>query len=105
MAAVAIIGSGLVGSAWAISFARVGHDIRLWDQDPSACEGAKKYIAGVLDDLAANDLLHGATPKDVLTRISIVSASSFESNAGQKPPSSATPCSFPASFMSSPAAR
>ena len=29
-----IVGSGLIGRSWAISFARAGHDVRLWDRDP-----------------------------------------------------------------------
>ncbi|HEU4986536.1 MAG TPA: 3-hydroxyacyl-CoA dehydrogenase [Rhizobiaceae bacterium] len=71
MAAVAIVGSGLIGRAWAISFARAGHQVRLWDQSAAATEGAHGYIAGVLSDLAANDLLRGQLPDDVLSRITI----------------------------------
>ena len=36
MAKVAVIGSGFVGRAWAISFARAGNDVALWDQDKDA---------------------------------------------------------------------
>lgn len=71
MAAVAIVGSGFIGRAWAISFARAGHQVRLWDQSAAAIEGAHGYIAGVLSDLAANDLLRGQPPDDVLARITI----------------------------------
>ena len=39
---VAIVGSGLVGRAWAITFARGGCDVRLWDTDPSAAERARE---------------------------------------------------------------
>jgi L-arabinonolactonase len=38
MSKIAIIGSGFVGRAWAISFARAGHEIDLWDEDPQAPE-------------------------------------------------------------------
>src|SRR5262245_24878688 len=65
----AIIGSGFIGRAWAISFARSGADIRLWDQADGASEKAVDYISGVLDDLARNDLLNGAEPATVLARI------------------------------------
>jgi L-gulonate 3-dehydrogenase len=58
---VAIIGCGFVGRAWAISFARAGHDVALWDADPSAPAKALAYIDGVLPDLVANDLLNGAS--------------------------------------------
>ncbi|MHA6688682.1 3-hydroxyacyl-CoA dehydrogenase [Mesorhizobium sp. A556] len=72
MSAVTIVGSGFIGRAWAISFARAGHEVRLWDQSPEATKGAHDYIAGVLADLAANDLLRGQTPAAVLTRITVV---------------------------------
>ncbi|AZV23372.1 MAG: 3-hydroxyacyl-CoA dehydrogenase [Mesorhizobium sp.] len=72
MANVAIVGSGFIGRAWAISFARAGHDVRMWDQLPTATGGARDYIAGVLGDLAANDLLRGQQAGDVLDRISVV---------------------------------
>lgn len=31
---IAVIGSGLIGRAWAIVFARAGCDVRLWDPEP-----------------------------------------------------------------------
>lgn len=72
MMKVAIVGSGFIGRAWAISFARAGHDVRMWDQSPAATEGAHDYIAGVLGDLAANDLLRGQAIDVVLGRIAVV---------------------------------
>lgn len=72
MAKVAIVGSGFIGRAWAISFARAGHDVRMWDQAPAAASGARDYIAGVLGDLAANNLLRGQAVDTVLGRITIV---------------------------------
>jgi len=68
----AIVGSGFIGRAWAISFARAGANVRLWDQADGAAEKAVTYIAGVLDDLAANDLLNGQATSAVLSRISAV---------------------------------
>lgn len=70
--ATAIIGSGFIGRAWAISFARAQCSVRLWDQADGAAEKALAYISSVLDDLARNDLLNGATPTVVLARISPV---------------------------------
>ncbi|RUW64036.1 3-hydroxyacyl-CoA dehydrogenase [Mesorhizobium sp. M7A.F.Ca.US.008.03.1.1] len=72
MANVAIVGSGFIGRAWAISFARAGHDVRMWDQSPAATGGARDYIAGVLGDLVQNDLLRGQAVDTVLGRIAIV---------------------------------
>ena len=68
MSSVAIIGSGFIGRAWAISFARAGHDIVLWDNDPAAGVKALAYIEGVLPDLEANDLLNGLSPSAVRAR-------------------------------------
>jgi 3-hydroxyacyl-CoA dehydrogenase len=73
MAKVAIVGSGFVGRGWAISFARAGHDVTLWDRDRQAPGRAREYIAGVLPDLARNDLLNGGTAEQVLSRITVES--------------------------------
>ena len=51
MQKTAIIGSGFIGRAWAISFARAGYEVRLWDQAPDAAAKARGYIADVLADL------------------------------------------------------
>ena len=59
----AIIGTGFIGRAWAITFARAGHDVALWDQDPDAPAKAIAYIDRSLPDLAANDLLDGAAAR------------------------------------------
>ncbi|MEK1886108.1 MAG: 3-hydroxyacyl-CoA dehydrogenase [Phyllobacterium sp.] len=69
MRRTAIIGSGFIGRAWAISFARAGHEVVLWDQSPEAVEKARGYIADVLADLDRNDLLNGNSPQTVLARI------------------------------------
>ena len=69
--ATAVIGSGFIGRAWAISFARAGARVRLWDQAADQTAGALAYIGGVLEDLSRNDLLNGKTPAAVLSLISI----------------------------------
>jgi L-gulonate 3-dehydrogenase len=56
---VAVIGSGLIGRAWAISFARAGHQVRLWSPTPGRCDEALRYIEQLLPDLANHDLLNG----------------------------------------------
>ena len=66
----AIVGAGFIGRAWAISFARAGANVRLWDQAEGAAAKAIDYISGVLEDLAGNDLLIGQSPAAVLARIS-----------------------------------
>src|SRR6185312_8348711 len=69
MARVAVIGSGFIGRAWAITFARAGHEVALWDEDTDAPHRAIDFIASVAPDLAANDLLGGSTPKTFLARV------------------------------------
>lgn len=71
MSRVAIVGTGFIGRAWAISFARAGHDVALWDQMQGAPAAAKDYIAGVLPDLETNGLLGGHSPATVLGRIKL----------------------------------
>ena len=70
MARVAIIGSGFIGRAWAISYARAGNDVVLWDQEAGAPAGALDYIDGVLGALDEMDLLWGNSPADVRGRMS-----------------------------------
>ena len=71
MTKVAVIGSGFVGRAWAISFARAGCEVALWDQDKEAPGKALAYIERLLPDLEANDLLNGATASEVAARIRV----------------------------------
>lgn len=70
MARVAIVGSGFIGRAWAISYARAGHEVVLWDAVPDAPDRALDYIAGVLPELSANGLLRGTEPAQVRSRLS-----------------------------------
>ncbi|MHA1566192.1 MAG: 3-hydroxyacyl-CoA dehydrogenase NAD-binding domain-containing protein, partial [Alphaproteobacteria bacterium] len=69
MARIAIVGSGFIGRGWAISYARAGHDVVLWDSHPDAPRYAIDYIAGVLSDLSANRLLGGFEPEQVRSRL------------------------------------
>src|SRR6202046_5515565 len=71
MTRVAVIGSGFVGRAWAISFARAGCKVALWDQDKEASGKAFAYIERLLPDLEANDLLNGSAAGEVAARIRV----------------------------------
>ena len=64
-----MIGSGFVGRAWAISFARAGCEVALWDQDKEAPSKALAYIERLLPDLEASDLLNGAKAPEVAARV------------------------------------
>jgi 3-hydroxyacyl-CoA dehydrogenase len=68
--AVAIIGTGLVGRAWAIAFAQAGAACRLYDAAPDAAAAAKERIAPLLDDMVEAGLLDAAGP--VLARLTAV---------------------------------
>ncbi|HWU55349.1 MAG TPA: 3-hydroxyacyl-CoA dehydrogenase, partial [Rhizomicrobium sp.] len=72
MSKVAIVGAGFIGRAWAISFARAGHTIALWDEDPAAPGMALSYIEKLLPDLEAQDLLNGGTATAVRNRMQAV---------------------------------
>jgi L-gulonate 3-dehydrogenase len=71
MTKVAVIGSGFVGRAWAISFARAGCEVALWDQDKDAPGKAVAYIERLLPDLEANDLLNGGVAGEVAARVHV----------------------------------
>ncbi len=66
----AVAGAGLIGRAWAIVFARAGHDVRLWDGDAGALEAASGHLKASLDDLQRQGLIEDAAA--VATRITPV---------------------------------
>jgi 3-hydroxyacyl-CoA dehydrogenase len=72
MACIALIGTGLVGRAWAISYARAGHDVRLFDEAPDLARRAVAFAAEMLPMLASEDLLDGRSPDTVAARLRIV---------------------------------
>jgi 3-hydroxyacyl-CoA dehydrogenase len=69
MAKIAIIGSGLIGRAWAISFARAGHEIRLYDQVAGAAEKAIAFARDMAAPLEAEGLLEGQSADQLVARI------------------------------------
>ncbi len=69
MSVVAIIGSGLIGRAWANVFARAGWQVRLWDPVPEVRAQAPALVADSLEDLARHGLV-----KDAAAAASSVSA-------------------------------
>jgi L-gulonate 3-dehydrogenase len=77
MTRIALVGTGLVGRAWAISFARAGHEVRLFDPNETVAEEAVAFAADMVPMLAAEDLLDGEDPGAVVQRL--VSVRSLES--------------------------
>ena len=69
MTKIAIVGAGLIGRSWALSFARAGYEVALTDTVSGAIETALSFIDGALEELAGFDLLGGAPPVKVRQRI------------------------------------
>ena len=65
---VAVVGSGLIGRAWAMIFARAGWTVRLYDAAPGVAEAAVGLCATGLQDLAAAGLCDD--PQAAAARIS-----------------------------------
>jgi L-gulonate 3-dehydrogenase len=57
MEKIALVGGGLIGQAWAIVFARAGHDVMLYDAEAAALKQAHDAIAARLQDLAGFGLV------------------------------------------------
>lgn len=66
---IAVVGAGLVGRAWAITFARAGRRVELWDPDPTSTEATIATIPQLLANLEIEGLLKGASAADVGRRI------------------------------------
>src|SRR5258708_31772369 len=67
MPRVAVIGSGLVGRAWAMVFARAGWDVAMYDAVDGVAATALGLIAEGLDELANHGLV--ADPKGSAARV------------------------------------
>src|SRR5687768_13975310 len=72
MAIVAIVGAGLIGRAWAITFARGGHEVRVYDAVAGAAGEAVRFAADALPALEAEGLLDGQTSAEVARRLTAV---------------------------------
>ena len=70
MAVVAIVGTGLIGRAWAITFARAGHEVRLYDEAVGAAEKAIAFAREMAQPLEQEGLLEGQTAGQVIARMS-----------------------------------
>jgi L-gulonate 3-dehydrogenase len=66
---VTVIGTGLVGRAWAIVFARAGFDVALWDAHAPAVARARDFIAARLPELREAKLLNGREPAEVMAHL------------------------------------
>ena len=66
---IAIIGSGLIGRAWAISFSRAGYNVHMTDIDKQALSTSLNLLQSSLKDLATHNLLNDQSVEMVAERI------------------------------------
>lgn len=66
---IAIIGAGLIGQSWAITFARAGYHVALFDTQAGAVETAHDQITRSCGSLEGLDLLSGQGGAEVCARI------------------------------------
>ena len=69
MEKVAIIGTGLIGRAWAMVFARAGHTVKLYDSTPGATDKAIGLVREGLEELQQFGLIKDS-PDAVMNRVS-----------------------------------
>lgn len=53
MKRIAVIGSGIIGTSWAVVFARAGHEVRLYDADTEQLKAAQLSLRLTLEASAA----------------------------------------------------
>lgn len=70
MTSVAVIGCGLIGRAWAVSYLRGGCQVTVWDANARACETVLDTLPSVFDELHAHDLLQ-EEPESILSRLQL----------------------------------
>lgn len=70
MERIAVVGAGLIGSAWAMVFSRAGHPVRIWDPAPGASDAAMAVVRARLSDLHAAGLITEA-PEVVAARVAV----------------------------------
>lgn len=70
MERIAVVGAGLIGSAWAMVFSRAGHAVRIWDPAPGASDAAMGVVRARLSDLHAAGLITEA-PEAVAARVTV----------------------------------
>jgi L-gulonate 3-dehydrogenase len=66
---IGVVGSGLIGRAWAIVFARGGCSVKMFDPMGGIAEQALASISDTLEGMAKLDLLQGQSVAHVASRI------------------------------------
>lgn len=68
---IAIVGTGMIGRAWAVSFARGEAAVVLWNRDGGRARDALAAVSSTLPALQSADLLNGLTAAEIRDRIEI----------------------------------
>ncbi len=68
---IALVGTGMIGRAWAVSFARAGHQVVLQNRTHENALAARETILGMLPQLAENGLLKDRAPDAIAQAISV----------------------------------
>jgi L-gulonate 3-dehydrogenase len=66
---IGIVGSGLVGRAWAMTYARGGCSVKLYDPADGVAEKSLAIIEQTLNEMAPLDLLRGQSVASIMGRI------------------------------------
>lgn len=70
MTRVAIIGCGLIGRAWAISFLRGGCEVTLWDAKADVARSVREFLPDIFENLRGSGLLEEDTDS-ILARLRV----------------------------------
>jgi 3-hydroxyacyl-CoA dehydrogenase len=66
---IAIVGAGLIGSGWALVFARAGHTVRVFDPSEEVRTRVLSWARNSLDEMTQIGLVED--PKNILARITV----------------------------------
>jgi len=70
MTRIAVVGCGVVGSSWALVFARAGFDVAVWDAAPAAVQQTLSFVRESIDSLARQGLGGDESADAVCARVS-----------------------------------
>ena len=71
MSRIAIVGCGVVGSSWALVFARAGHAVSVYDASAAAREKTVAFVRAALTDLSVEGLAGDDPLETVMGRLSL----------------------------------
>jgi 3-hydroxyacyl-CoA dehydrogenase len=69
MSRIAVVGCGVVGSSWALVFARAGFDVAIWDATPRAVEQAVSFVVTGSESLANAGLIDSRDLAQIQARL------------------------------------